>query len=170
MPNSPGNFAWRFRIPCSVGDTKITEGVPKSLGDLTWGCQILGVPDPLWHRNFYESNWMEARCEILYRSIRIMTVCLQNFSWGLWASGVQFFLVTLELSVFCTLHKLLHLKMHLHTKLQPCLALPCPVTKLLKVKPQMVQRKSFRNAKPEQPPWCKQFEPFHHGSDLIYRL
>ena len=30
------------RIPCSVGDTKNTERVPKSLGDLNWGCQILG--------------------------------------------------------------------------------------------------------------------------------
>ena len=30
------------RIPCSVGDTKNTEGVPQSLGDLTQGCQILG--------------------------------------------------------------------------------------------------------------------------------
>ena len=49
----PGNFAWGCQITCSVGDTKNTEGVPKSLGDLTRGCQILGgakfsgVPDPL---------------------------------------------------------------------------------------------------------------------------
>ena len=31
-----------FQIPCLLGDTKNTEGVPKSLGDLTRGCQILG--------------------------------------------------------------------------------------------------------------------------------
>ena len=42
MPNSLGNFAWGRQIPCSVGDTKSTEGVPKSLGDLARGCQILG--------------------------------------------------------------------------------------------------------------------------------
>ena len=42
MPNSLGNFAWGCQIPCSVGDTKSTEGVPKSLGDLARGCQILG--------------------------------------------------------------------------------------------------------------------------------
>ena len=42
MPNSLGNFAWGCRIPCLVGDTKNTEGVPKSLGELTRGCQILG--------------------------------------------------------------------------------------------------------------------------------
>ena len=34
MLNSLGNFAWRCQIPSS--DTKNTEGVPKSLGDLTW--------------------------------------------------------------------------------------------------------------------------------------
>ena len=28
--------------PCSVGDTKSTEGLSKSLGDLARGCQILG--------------------------------------------------------------------------------------------------------------------------------
>ena len=37
MPNSLGNFAWGCQIPCSVGDTKNTEGVPKSLGDLARG-------------------------------------------------------------------------------------------------------------------------------------
>ena len=42
MPNSLGDFAWGCQIPCSVGDAKNTEGVPKSLGDLTRGCQILG--------------------------------------------------------------------------------------------------------------------------------
>ena len=52
MPNSLGilhgdaKFSREFcvgcQIPCSVGDTKITEGGPKSLGHLTWGCQILG--------------------------------------------------------------------------------------------------------------------------------
>ena len=42
MPNSLGNFACGRQIPCSVGDTKSTEGVPKSLGDLARGCQILG--------------------------------------------------------------------------------------------------------------------------------
>ena len=42
MPNSLGNCAWGRQIPCSVGDTKSTEGVPKSLGDLARGCQILG--------------------------------------------------------------------------------------------------------------------------------
>ena len=63
MPNSLGNVAWGYqilqgilhgdakfsrefrmgcRIPCSVGDTKNTDGVPKSLGDLTRGCQIPG--------------------------------------------------------------------------------------------------------------------------------
>ena len=31
-----------IQIPCLLGDTKNTEGVPKSLGDLTRGCQILG--------------------------------------------------------------------------------------------------------------------------------
>ena len=31
-----------IQIPCLLGDTKNTEGVPKSLGDLTQGCQILG--------------------------------------------------------------------------------------------------------------------------------
>ena len=36
------NYAWGCQIPCSVGDTKSTEGVPKSLGDLARGCQILG--------------------------------------------------------------------------------------------------------------------------------
>ena len=35
-------FCMGSQIPCSVGDAKNTEGVPKSLGDLTWGCQILG--------------------------------------------------------------------------------------------------------------------------------
>ena len=40
MPNSVGNFAWGCQIPCSVGDTKSTEGVPKSLGDLARGCRI----------------------------------------------------------------------------------------------------------------------------------
>ena len=40
MPNSLGNFAWGRQIPCSVGDTKSTEGVPKSLGDLARGCRI----------------------------------------------------------------------------------------------------------------------------------
>ena len=29
-----------IQIPCLLGDTKNTEGVPKSLGDLTRGCQI----------------------------------------------------------------------------------------------------------------------------------
>ena len=37
MPNSLGNFAWGRQIPCSVGDTKSTEGVPKSLGDWARG-------------------------------------------------------------------------------------------------------------------------------------
>ena len=45
MPNSPEilheNFAWGCQIPCLVGDTKNTEGVPKSLGNLT-----RRVPDP----------------------------------------------------------------------------------------------------------------------------
>ena len=40
MPNSLGNSAWGRQIPCSVGDTKSTEGVPKSLGDLARGCRI----------------------------------------------------------------------------------------------------------------------------------
>ena len=31
-----------IQIPCLLGDTKNTEGIPKSLGDLTRGCQILG--------------------------------------------------------------------------------------------------------------------------------
>ena len=35
--NSLGNFAWGCQIPCLVGDTKNTEVVPKSLGDLTLG-------------------------------------------------------------------------------------------------------------------------------------
>ena len=35
-------FCMGFQIPCLLGDTKNTEGVPKSLGDLTQGCQILG--------------------------------------------------------------------------------------------------------------------------------
>ena len=30
MSNSQGNFAWECQIPCSMGDTKITERVPKS--------------------------------------------------------------------------------------------------------------------------------------------
>ena len=47
MPNSLGNFAWGCQIPCSVGDTKSTEGVLKSLGDLTRGCQILGDYSPV---------------------------------------------------------------------------------------------------------------------------
>ena len=48
MPNSLGNFAWGSQIPCSVGDTKNTEGVPKSLGDLTRGYQILrGAGSPM---------------------------------------------------------------------------------------------------------------------------
>ena len=48
MPNSLGNFAWGFRIPCLLGDTKNTEGVPKSLGDLTLGCPILrGAGSPM---------------------------------------------------------------------------------------------------------------------------
>ena len=42
MPNSLGNFARGCQIPCSVGDTKSTEGLSKSLGDLARGCQILG--------------------------------------------------------------------------------------------------------------------------------
>ena len=45
IPNSLGNFAWGCQIPCLVGDTKNTEVVPKSLGDLTRGGG--GVPDPL---------------------------------------------------------------------------------------------------------------------------
>ena len=35
-------FCMGWQIPCSVGDTKNTERVPKSLGNLTRGCQILG--------------------------------------------------------------------------------------------------------------------------------
>ena len=35
-------FCMRCQIPCAVGDTKNTEGVPKFLGYLTQGCQILG--------------------------------------------------------------------------------------------------------------------------------
>ena len=31
-----------IQIPCLLEDTKNTEGGPKSLGDLTRGCQILG--------------------------------------------------------------------------------------------------------------------------------
>ena len=31
-----------IQIPCLLGDTKNTEGAPKSLGDLSRGCQILG--------------------------------------------------------------------------------------------------------------------------------
>ena len=42
MPNSLGNFARGCQIPCSVGDTKSTEGLSKSLWDLALGCQILG--------------------------------------------------------------------------------------------------------------------------------
>ena len=50
MPNSLGilhgdakfskEFCMGCRNPCSVGDTKSTEGVPKSLGNLTRGCRI----------------------------------------------------------------------------------------------------------------------------------
>ena len=40
--NFLGNFAWGCQIPCLVGDTKNTEGVPKSLGYLTQRCQIFG--------------------------------------------------------------------------------------------------------------------------------
>ena len=37
-----------IQIPCLLGDTKNTEGVPKSLGDLTQGCQILwGTGSPM---------------------------------------------------------------------------------------------------------------------------
>ena len=37
-----------IQIPCLLGDTKNTEGVPKSLGDLTrGGAKFSGVPDPL---------------------------------------------------------------------------------------------------------------------------
>ena len=36
MPNSLGNFAWDAEFPVQyIGDTKNTEGVPKSLGGLT---------------------------------------------------------------------------------------------------------------------------------------
>ena len=74
-----------FQIPCLLGDTKNTEGVPKSLGDLTRGCQILGgagspmtlapvfdrleyaktslVPRLSWNANIY-------RTESLVRGVR----------------------------------------------------------------------------------------------------
>ena len=44
-----------IQIPCLLGDTKNTEGVPKSLGDLTWGCQIhWGARSPMTpDANFY---------------------------------------------------------------------------------------------------------------------
>ena len=45
IPNSLGNFAWGCQIPCSMGATKNTEGVPKPLGDLTrGGAKFSGVP------------------------------------------------------------------------------------------------------------------------------
>ena len=40
MPNSVGNSAWGRQIPSLVGDTKNTEGVPKSLRNFD-----LGVPN-----------------------------------------------------------------------------------------------------------------------------
>ena len=47
MPSFLGNFAWGCQIPRLVEDTKNTEGVPKSLGDLTRGAKFSGVPEPL---------------------------------------------------------------------------------------------------------------------------
>ena len=45
MPNSLGNSAWDAEFPWG---TKNIEGVPKSLGDLTRGCQILeGARSPM---------------------------------------------------------------------------------------------------------------------------
>ena len=39
IPNYLGKFACGCQIPFLVGDTKNTEGVPKSLGDFTRGCR-----------------------------------------------------------------------------------------------------------------------------------
>ena len=54
MQNSLGNFAWVTEFPARWGIPKTLGGVPKSLGDLTRECQILGgakfsgVQDPLY--------------------------------------------------------------------------------------------------------------------------
>ena len=39
-----------MQVACSVGDTKNSEGVPKSLGDLTQGCRIP-----------YDTGWANSR-------------------------------------------------------------------------------------------------------------
>ena len=48
MPKtSLGNFAWDAKFPVQWGIPKSTEGVLKSLGNLTRGCQILGGYSPV---------------------------------------------------------------------------------------------------------------------------
>ena len=87
IPNSLGNFAWGSKFPaCLLWDTKNTEGVPKSLGDLTRGYQILGgAGSPMTPAPLPAATSVFATCKVATgngQESRLRNLCGQWSSCG----------------------------------------------------------------------------------------